>query len=99
MRWTRRGPKPMLQSAEIERLEGAVGELDRRAGDLGVGHFVQRCGEADLVEDFQGGGMNGVAAKFAVEVFVHFEKRHRHATPREEQCEHRPAWAAAHDAA
>src|SRR5580765_5471188 len=63
-----------LQAAKIERTERAVGELQGGAGNLGVRNFVKFIGETNLVEYFHGGRMNGVAAKFAVEVLVHFEQ-------------------------
>ena len=43
--------------------------------------------------------MHGVAAKFAIEVLVHFEQRHADSPASEEQREHRPAGASPNDAA
>src|SRR5262249_22029216 len=63
-----------LQPAEIEWCKGAVRELQRGAGDLGVRYLVKFVGEADLVEDFERGRMNGIAAKFAVKILMHFEQ-------------------------
>lgn len=85
-----------LQPPEIERMEGAIGKLQCGAGDGGVREFVKSVCQADLIEDFQGRRMNGVASEFTVEVFVHFEERHGNTPARQKQGEHR---AAADDAA
>jgi hypothetical protein len=54
--------------------------------------------QADLVEDFQGAGVNGVAAERAVEILVRFQERHRNAAPGQEQGEHHTRRASADDA-
>src|SRR5215470_6849086 len=41
--------------------------------------------ESNLVEDFQNGGMHGVAAKITVEILVHFEKSHGNTLARQEK--------------
>jgi hypothetical protein len=38
--------------------------------------------------------MNGIAAEFAVEILVHFEKRDRDSTPREQKSKYGSAWPA-----
>src|ERR1700730_13818766 len=88
-----------LQSAQIEGAEEAIGELDRRPGNFGVGNFLEFVRQANLVEDFEGGRMNGVAAEFAVEVPVHLQQRDGNAASREEQRQHRARGTAADDTA
>jgi hypothetical protein len=73
-----------LKPAQIKRPEVAVGKLDRRPGNLGMGNFVEFVRQPNLVEDFQGRGMDGVAAEFAVEVLVHFQQCHGNAAASEE---------------
>jgi hypothetical protein len=60
---------------------------------------VQGGGETDLVEDFERGGVNGVAAELAVEVPVHFQKRYGNSATREEQSEYRASGPGADDTA
>src|SRR5215472_12134295 len=48
---------------------------------------MKGSGKPDLVEDLEGRRMNGVAAKFAVEVLVHFEQRDGNTAARQEQRE------------
>ena len=50
-----------------------------------VGQLVDGLRERDLVEDFERSGMNGVAAKVAVEVAMRLEQCHADARPRQEQ--------------
>ena len=52
-----------------------------------MAHLVERSGESDLVENFESGRMDGVAAEFAVEIFVHFEECHWDAPSRQKQRE------------
>src|SRR5262249_22696574 len=87
-----------LQAAQIEGTEGTICELQRRTRDFGVGKLVEFGSEADLVEDFEGRGMNSVTAEFAVKVFVHFEKGDGNAGAGEEECEHGTARTTADDA-
>ena len=88
-----------FQASQIEGLEFAVGKFDGRPGNLGVGNFVHLVRQSDLVEDFERRGMNGVSAKLAVKVLVHFQKRDRNALPGEKQGQHRAGGTAANDAA
>src|SRR6267143_5677690 len=91
--------KARLQTPKIEGAKRTVRKLDRGAGNLGVGNFVELVSQSDLVEDFHHRGMNGVAAEFAVEILVHLKKSDRNAAPGEEQRQHDAARPAAHDAA
>src|SRR5262249_41368750 len=43
--------------------------------------------ESELIEDFEGGGVDGVAAKVAVEVVMRFEQDRGHPGPGEQQSE------------
>src|SRR6267378_4066073 len=83
-----------LEAGEIEGAEVAVGKLDRRPGNFGMGNFVKFVGKANLIEDFESRGMNGVAAEFAVEVLVHFKKCDRNAATSQEQRQHRASGTA-----
>ena len=66
--------------------------------DLGVGEGEEFVEEAQLVEDFEGGGVDGVAAKVAEEVFVFFEDGDGDAGAGEEEAEHDAGRASADDA-
>ena len=53
--------------------------------DLGVGEGEEFVEEVELVEEFEGGGMDGVAAEVAKEVGVLFEDGDRDAGAGEEE--------------
>ena len=55
--------------------------------------------QTNLIENVENGGMNRVAAEFAVEIFVHFEQGHENSAACEEKSKHCAAWPAADDAA
>jgi hypothetical protein len=76
------------QAAKIERHDRAGRGGERRAVHLDVRQFVQGVGQADLVEDFQGGGVEGVAAEVAVKGRVRFEQGHRDAAAGQQQGQH-----------
>jgi hypothetical protein len=63
-----------------------------------VGKLEQFLREPDLIENFKDRGMNCVAAKFTVEILVHFEKSHGDAAPGQEESEHSAGRASANDA-
>src|SRR6516164_7513955 len=91
--------KPRLEPGEVERAKGAVRELERRPGNFRVRNLVKLFREPDLIEYFENRRMNGVAAKFAIEILVHFKERYAYATTRQKQRQHGPGRAAADDAA
>jgi hypothetical protein len=53
--------------------------------------FVERLRESDLIEDFQNGGMDSVATKVTVEIFVCLQQRDPNAFSRQQQREHHAA--------
>ena len=63
----------------------------RGLGDGGVAELVKAFGETELVENFECGGVDRVAAKFAIEILVHFEERDANAPASQEQRQHRSA--------
>src|SRR5258707_3593585 len=88
-----------LEAGEIEGAEVAVGKLDRRPGNFGMGNFVKFVRKANLIEDFESRGMNGIAAEFAVEVLMHFKECDRNAAKGQEQRQHRASGTATDDTA
>ena len=68
------------------------------AGDLGVRELQEAFEEAELVEELEGGGVDGVAAEVAEEVFVLFEDGDGDAGAGEEEAEHDAGGASADDA-
>src|SRR5215469_10378767 len=91
--------KARFEAAEIEGTKRTVRKLKRGAGDFAVGNLQQFLRQANLVEDFQDGGMNRVAAKIPVEILVHFQQSHRNASARQEKSKHGAGGSTAHDAA
>jgi hypothetical protein len=69
------------------------------ASDLRVRECEEFFKEAELVEEFEGGGVDGVAAEVAKEVFVFFEDGDGDTGSGEEEAEHDAGWASADDAA
>jgi hypothetical protein len=59
--------------AEIRGLEREVAEGPADGGQLLVRHFEECFEEAELVENFEGGGMDGIAAEVAKEIVVLLE--------------------------
>jgi hypothetical protein len=64
-----------------------------------VRQLEERVEQAELAHDFEGRGMNGVAAEVAQEVGMLLEHDDVHAGTREQEAEHHPAGPAADDAA
>ena len=64
-----------------------------------MGESEEGLEEAELVEKFESGGMDGVAAEVAEEVFVLFEDSDVDALAGEEEAEHHASWASPDDAA
>src|SRR5712692_6357280 len=64
-----------------------------------MAELMQTIGETDLVEDFQNGRVERVAAKLAVEILVGFEQRNRNPLARQEQRQYHPARPASDHAA
>src|ERR1700730_11472775 len=63
-----------FEAAKIKRSEGAVGGLNDRRKSSPCLESLDPFGQDELVEDFQSGGVDGVATESAVEIFVHLEK-------------------------
>src|SRR5262249_46556019 len=82
--------KTGLQAAKIERAKLAVGELQRRPGDLLMSDFVEFRGQANLIDDFHDRWMNSVAAELTIEVLVHFKESDLDAAAGQEQSQDSP---------
>src|SRR5262249_5554446 len=88
-----------LQPGKVEGPERATRKLKRGTRDLGVAQLMERRCQTNLVENLHHRGMNRVAAKLPVKVFMHFEQRDRDSLARQKQGQHRPARSATHNAA
>src|SRR5713226_2308904 len=64
-----------------------------------MGELMEAIGQADLVEDFQNGRVEGVPTELAVEVLVCLEQRHGDPLACQEQSQHHPARSASDHAA
>src|SRR5581483_8949599 len=64
------GPQPV----EVGDGDAAGRGVQGQGADGPVGELVEAVGEAELVEDFEGGRVDGVAAEVAVEGVVGFEQ-------------------------
>jgi len=60
-----------MREVGYRKVLAADGESER--GDLLVGKGEEGVEDAELVHEFEGGGMDGVAAEVAEEIFVFFE--------------------------
>ncbi len=99
---------PLGHKGDESGVGGKVGEVGQGKGlaanghgegvDLRVGDLEEAVEEAQLVEDFEGGGVNGVAAEVAKEVLVFFEDGDGETGAGEEKAEHDAGGAAADDA-
>ena len=67
--------------------------------DLLVGNLEEVFEQAEFVEEFEGGGMDGVSAEVAEEVFMLFEHDDADAGAREQIAGHDAGGASADDAA
>ena len=88
-----------LDPAEVGQDDGALAGDDLEATRLAVRRLQQAVGQTELIENFQGRGVNGVAAEVAVEVVVGFQQGDGDAPARQQQRQHHAGRAAAHDAA
>ena len=84
---------------EVRDGEALAADDRREAGDLGVGELEEAVEEAELVEELERGGVDGVAAEVAEEVGVLFEDGDGEAGAGEQQAEHDPCRTSADDAA
>src|SRR5215475_9031801 len=66
---------------------------------LGVRALQEFFVETELVQDFQGRGVNSIAAEIAQEVDMLLEHQHAHAGARQQESRHHSCRSAAHDAA
>ena len=101
---------PLRHEGDELCVGGEMGEVGRwgsvwppmthgEAGDLLVRECEELVEEAELVEELERGGMDGVAAEVAEEVFVLFEHGDVDAGAGEEEAEHDAGGASADDAA
>ena len=56
--------------------------------NLAVTQLQHPIGQSQFVHDMQDGGMDRVAAKIAIEIFVRFKQRHRNPLTRQQKGEH-----------
>jgi hypothetical protein len=84
---------------EVGHGEGVTADVTGEAGKLRVRELEKFVEEPELVEDFHGGGVNGVAAEVTEEVGVFFEDGDGNALPGEQVAEHDACGASADDAA
>ena len=87
------------KAGEIDYRESLVAEGDRQFADLAVTKGEEFVEEAQLVEEFERRGVDGVAAEVAEEVLVLFEDGDVDALAGEEEAEHHAGGTSANDAA
>ena len=92
-------PAMRRQMREVGERELGVTEPGLEAGDLLVRKLEKRLEQAELMHHLQGRGMDGVAAKIPQEIRMLFQHDDLDAGPRQQQAQHHPGGAAAHDAA
>ena len=85
--------------AEIGDRKRLAADDEGEAGDLLVREGEEGVEDAELVHDVEGGGMDGVAAEVAEEVFVFFKDGDIDALAGEQEAEHDAGGASAYDAA
>ena len=100
---------PLRHESDELFVGGEVGEIgdgkvfaadgEDELGDSLVGKGEEGVEDAQLVHEVEGGGVDGVAAEVAKEVFVLFEDGDVVAVSGEEIAEHHAGWASAYDAA
>jgi hypothetical protein len=83
---------------EVGHEELAATDGDGHSADFGVGELEEAVEQAELVEELEGGGVDGVAAEVAEEVGVFFEDGDGDAGAGEEVGEHDAGGASADDA-
>ena len=87
------------EMAEVGYAELLAADEDGELGDARVWEGEEFFEEAELVEEFECGGVDGVAAEVAEEVFVFFEDGDGDALAGEQEAEHDACGASADDAA
>jgi hypothetical protein len=85
--------------AEVGDGEGGISEDDVELLNLLMGQLEEFLEQAQLMEDFEGGGVDGVAAEVAEEVLMLFEDGDGDALARKEIAEEDTGGATADDAA
>ena len=88
-----------FETTQIKRSDGAIRGLDGGRKDFACAKCMDSLGQAELVEDFEGRGMDRVTAKFAVEILVHLEQGDADAAACQQQGKHRTGRPAACNAA
>jgi hypothetical protein len=86
------------QMAEIRQHDGGVADLAAEVIDARMRQLEKVVEQAELVHQFQGRGMDGVAAEIAQEIGVLFQHRDAHAGARQQIAEHHAGGSAADDA-
>src|SRR5262249_33946832 len=87
--------KAGLDPAKVHKRARAAGGQNGAALQFGMAELMEAIGEADLVEDFQNGRVEGVATELAVEGLVGLTQRDRGSLACQEQSEDQPARPAA----
>jgi hypothetical protein len=85
--------------AEICYGKGLAADDESEVGDLLVREGEEGVEDAQLVNEIEGGGMDGVAAEVAEEVFVFFKYGDVDALTGEQEAEHDAGRSSADDAA
>ena len=87
------------EMGEVRYRKGFATESEGEFGDLLMGKGEEVFEDAELVHEFEGGGMNGVATEVAEEVLVLFEDGDIVAIASEEVAKHHAGRATTYDAA
>lgn len=87
------------QVGEIRRLDRGAVDRDLHPAHFLVGQAQEGVEQSQFAHHLQGGRMDGVAPEVAEEIRVLFQDQHFDAGAGQQQAEHHPGGAAAHDAA
>ena len=85
--------------SEIGQHGGFGADLAGEFAHFLVGTLQKFVQNPQLVHDFEGGGMNGVAAEVAEEIGVLLEHHDVNRHPRKKKAQHHARWSASDDAA
>jgi hypothetical protein len=94
---TRTRSAAVTEQTEVDRGEpqSVDDEVERR--DRTVRHALEVGAQSELVDEIDGGRMDGVPSKIAEEIRMLLEHDHIDASPREQESQHHPGRTAARD--
>lgn len=72
-----------LQAMKVSQGKGSLRCLNGQGSDFSMWKLEQTIGQADIVQNLQHRGVNGVATKVALEVLVFFQQHDRNAFARQ----------------